>query len=401
MAAARLGEMLVKAKIISEDQLKKALEEQSKSGGRLGYNLAKLNILEETEIVSFLSKQYGVPSINLVEFEVDAGIIKLIPGKTAKKYQLIPISRTGGTLTLAMADPTNVFALDDIKFMTGYNVEPVVASETAIEDAIMKYYDSGGIGTGRADISAGDYSLDDLEGGGFDGEMEVGDMIDVDEFDDLVQTAADDVEVIEDSGDDALSMEVDAPIVKLVNGILIRAYKMKVSDVHVEPYEKVMRIRYRLDGVCKTVMNLPLKIRNAVISRIKIMSKLDIAERRLPQDGRIKMKLGRRAEIDFRVSVLPTLFGEKIVLRLLDKANLQLDMTKLGFEEQALKNFQEAIHKPFGMVLVTGPTGSGKTTTLYSALVPRTRWSSISWGSTRSRCTTRSGSILRHPSVPS
>jgi type IV pilus assembly protein PilB len=368
MAAARLGEMLVKAKIISEDQLKQALEEQSKSGGRLGYNLAKLNILEETEIVSFLSKQYGVPSINLVEFEVDAGIIKLIPGKTAKKYQLIPISRTGGTLTLAMADPTNVFALDDIKFMTGYNVEPVVASETAIEDAIMKYYESGGIGTGRADIAAGDYSLDDLEAGGFDGEMEVGDMIDVDEFDDLVQTAADDVEVIEDSGDDALSLEVDAPIVKLVNGILIRAYKMKVSDVHVEPYEKVMRIRYRLDGVCKTVMNLPLKIRNAVISRIKIMSKLDIAERRLPQDGRIKMKLGRRAEIDFRVSVLPTLFGEKIVLRLLDKANLQLDMTKLGFEEQALANFQEAIHKPFGMVLVTGPTGSGKTTTLYSAL---------------------------------
>jgi type IV pilus assembly protein PilB len=368
MAAARLGEMLVKAKIISEDQLKQALEEQSKSGGRLGYNLAKLNILEETEIVSFLSKQYGVPSINLVEFEVDAGIIKLIPGKTAKKYQLVPISRTGGTLTLAMADPTNVFALDDIKFMTGYNVEPVVASETAIEDAIMKYYESGGIGTGRADIAAGDYSLDDLDAGTFDGEMEVGDMIDVDEFDDLVQTAADDVEVIEDMGDDSLSMEVDAPIVKLVNGILIRAYKMKVSDVHVEPYEKVMRIRYRLDGVCKTVMNLPLKIRNAVISRIKIMSKLDIAERRLPQDGRIKMKLGRRAEIDFRVSVLPTLFGEKIVLRLLDKANLQLDMTKLGFEEGALSNFQEAIHKPFGMVLVTGPTGSGKTTTLYSAL---------------------------------
>jgi type IV pilus assembly protein PilB len=368
MAAARLGEMLVKAKIISEDQLKQALEEQSKSGGRLGYNLAKLNILEETEIVSFLSKQYGVPSINLIEFEIDPGIIKLIPSKTAKKYQLIPISRTGGTLTLAMADPTNVFALDDIKFMTGYNVEPVVASETAIEDAIMKYYDSGGMGTGKADISASDYSLDDVDGVDFEGDMEVGTMMDVDEFDNLVQTAADDVEVIEDSDDDPLSMEVDAPIVKLVNGILIRAYKMKVSDIHVEPYEKVMRIRYRLDGVCKTVMNLPLKIRNAVISRVKIMAKLDIAERRLPQDGRIKMKLGRRAEIDFRVSVLPTLFGEKIVMRLLDKSNLQLDMTKLGFEEQALGNFQEAIHKPFGMVLVTGPTGSGKTTTLYSAL---------------------------------
>ncbi|MDF1536017.1 MAG: type IV-A pilus assembly ATPase PilB [bacterium] len=368
MAAARLGEMLVKAKIISEDQLKQALEEQSKSGGRLGYNLAKLNILEEAEIVSFLSKQYGVPSINLVDFEVDPGIIKLIPGKTAKKYQLVPISRTGGTLTLAMADPTNVFALDDIKFMTGYNVEPVVASETAIEDAIMKYYESGGFGSGKADISGADYSLEGMDDGGFAGEMEIGDMVDVDEFDTLVKGAVDDVEVIEDTSDDVLSGDVEAPIIKLVNGLLVRAYKMKVSDVHIEPYEKVMRVRYRLDGVCKTMMNLPLKIRNAVLSRVKIMSKLDIAERRLPQDGRIKMKLGRRAEIDFRVSVLPTLFGEKIVLRLLDKANLQLDMTKLGFEEAALADFKEAIHKPFGMVLVTGPTGSGKTTTLYSAL---------------------------------
>jgi type IV pilus assembly protein PilB len=366
--AARLGEMLVKAKLISEDQLKQALEEQSKSGGRLGYNLSKLNILDESEIVAFLSKQYGVPSINLVDFEIDDNILKLIPSKTAKKYQLVPISRTGGTLTLAMADPTNVFALDDIKFMTGYNVEPVVASETAIEDAIVKYYESGGFGTGKAGIETGDYSLEDMADEGFEGEMEAGPVMDVDEFDNLVQGAVDDVEVIEDSGDDILSAEVDAPIVKLVNGILIRAYKMKVSDIHVEPYEKVMRIRYRLDGVCKTVMNLPLKIRNAVISRIKIMSKLDIAERRLPQDGRIKMKLGRRAEIDFRVSVLPTLFGEKIVLRLLDKSNLQLDMTKLGFDQDALDEFKEAIHKPYGMVLVTGPTGSGKTTTLYSAL---------------------------------
>ncbi len=368
MAAARLGEMLVKAKIITEDQLKKALEEQSKAGGRLGYNLAKLNILEETEIVSFLSKQYGVPSINLSEFEVGPEVLKLVPGKTAKKYQMVPISRTGGTLTLAMADPTNVFALDDIKFMTGYNVEPVVASETSIEDAIMKYYESGGFGTGKASIDATDYDIGDLDAGEFEGEMQAGTVMDVDEFDSLVQGAVEDIEVVEDADDDALSMEVDAPIVKLVNGILIRAYKMKVSDIHIEPYEKVMRVRYRLDGVCKTMMNLPLKIRNAVISRVKIMSKLDIAERRLPQDGRIKMKLGRRAEVDFRVSVLPTLFGEKIVLRLLDKSNLQLDMTKLGFAERALADFKTAIHKPYGMVLVTGPTGSGKTTTLYSAL---------------------------------
>ncbi len=368
MSAARLGEMLVKANLISEEQLKQALEEQSKSGGRLGYNLSKLDIMEESDIVSFLSKQYGVPSINLAEFEIDGNIIKLIPGKTAKKYQLIPVSRTGGTLTLAMADPTNVFALDDIKFMTGYNVEPVVASETAIEDSIMKYYESGGFGGGKATINAGEFDLSDLDGGGFDGEMEAGPVMDVDEFDNLVKGAVDDVEVVEDVEDDILSGEVDAPIVKLVNGVLIKAFKMKASDIHIEPYEKVMRIRYRLDGVCKTMMNLPLKIRNAVISRVKIMSKLDIAERRLPQDGRIKMKLGRRAEVDFRVSVLPTLFGEKVVLRLLDKSSLQLDMTKLGFEELALGEFKEAIHKPFGMVLVTGPTGSGKTTTLYSAL---------------------------------
>ncbi len=368
MAAARLGEMLVRAKLIDEDQLKQALDAQGKSGGRLGFNLAKLDILSEADIVTFLSKQYGVPSINLAEFEIDGNIIKLIPPKTAKKYQLIPISRTGGTLTLAMADPTNVFALDDIKFMTGYNVEPVVASETAIEDAIMKYYESGGFGSGKAEINMTDFNLDDADYSGFDGEMEAGPILDVDEFDSLVKGAVDDVEVIEDVSDDILSGEVDAPIVKLVNGVLIKAFKMKVSDVHIEPYEKVMRVRYRLDGVCKTMMNLPLKIRNAVISRVKIMSKLDIAERRLPQDGRIKMKLGRRAEVDFRVSVLPTLFGEKVVLRLLDKANLQLDMTKLGFEEASLVGFKEAIHKPFGMVLVTGPTGSGKTTTLYSAL---------------------------------
>jgi len=368
MAAARLGEMLVRAKLIDEDQLKQALDAQGKSGGRLGYNLAKLDILSEADIVAFLSKQYGVPSINLAEFEIDSNIIKLIPPKTAKKYQLIPISRTGGTLTLAMADPTNVFALDDIKFMTGYNVEPVVASETAIEDAIMKYYESGGFGSGKAEIDMTDFNLDDGDYSGFEGEMEAGPVLDVDEFDNLVQGAVDDVEVIEDVADDILSGEVDAPIVKLVNGVLIKAYKMKVSDIHIEPYEKIMRVRYRLDGVCKTMMNLPLKIRNAVISRVKIMAKLDIAERRLPQDGRIKMKLGRKAEVDFRVSVLPTLFGEKVVLRLLDKANLQLDMTKLGFEEASLVYFKEAIHKPFGMVLVTGPTGSGKTTTLYSAL---------------------------------
>ncbi len=369
MSSGRLGEMLVRARLISEDQLRQAVEEQKRKGKKLGATLVEMGVLDENAIVTFLSKQYNVPSINLAEFEVDTKVIKAIPGKTAKKYNLIPISRTGNTLTVAMADPTNVFALDDIKFMTGFNVEPVVASETAIENAYMKYYESGGFGTGKDTVNAGDYHLaeEDMGASGV-GDMAPGTVVDVEEFDNLVAGAVEEVEVVEDTSEEAFSGDLEAPIVKLVNGLLIRAYKMKASDIHIEPYEKVMRVRYRLDGVLKTMMNLPLKIRNGVISRVKIMSRLDIAEKRLPQDGRIKMKLGPRAEIDFRVSVLPTLFGEKIVMRLLDKSNLQLDMTKLGFETESLNNFKNAIYKPFGMVLVTGPTGSGKTTTLYSAL---------------------------------
>ncbi len=375
MFSSRLGEMLVRNRLITEDQLRQAIDAQKKGGGRLGANLAKLGILDENAIVTFLSQQYGIPSINLSEFEIDPSVLKLIPAKTARKYQVIPISRSGNTLTVAMADPANTFAIDDLRFMTGFNVECVVASETTIEDAMVKYYESGGFATGKAALDASDYTLDekDLAGSGGVGDMAAGTMVDVEDFDNLVSGAVDEIEVVEDTQDDVLSADVDAPIVKLVNGMLIRAYKMKASDIHIEPYEKVMRVRYRVDGVLKTQMNLPLKIRNAVISRVKIMSKLDIAERRLPQDGRIKMKLGPRAEIDFRVSVLPTLFGEKIVLRLLDKSTLQLDMTKLGFEEKALVNFKTAIHKPYGMVLVTGPTGSGKTTTLYSAIADLNR----------------------------
>src|SRR3989304_4052456 len=338
--ADRLGELLVREKLITADQLKKAIEEQRTSGGRLGYNLAKLGFINEKELTAFLSKQYGIPSIDPVTTEVDPEVIKLIPEDVANKYQVIPISRTGSTLVLAMADPSNIFAIDDIKFLTGYNVESMVASEVAIKAAIEKYYTA------------------------HEAEMELGDVLT--EFDESEMEILHDEENV-DVNDLKKAVE-DAPVVKLVNIILTDAIKKGASDIHVEPYEKSFRVRYRVDGVLSEVMKPPLKLKNAIVSRMKIMSNLDIAERRLPQDGRIKMKLGKGKEMDYRVSVLPTLFGEKVVMRLLDKSNLQLDMTKLGFEEKPLKDFMDAIHRPWGMVLVTGPTGSGKTTTLYSAL---------------------------------
>ena len=338
--ADRLGELLVREKLITADQLKKAIEEQRTSGGRLGYNLAKLGFINEKELTAFLSKQYGIPSIDPVTTEVDPEVIKLIPEDVANKYQVIPISRTGSTLVLAMADPSNIFAIDDIKFLTGYNVESMVASEVAIKAAIEKYYTA------------------------HEAEMELGDVLT--EFDESEMEILHDEENV-DVNDLKKAVE-DAPVVKLVNIILTDAIKKGASDIHVEPYEKSFRVRYRVDGVLSEVMKPPLKLKNAIVSRMKIMSNLDIAERRLPQDGRIKMKLGKGKEMDYRVSVLPTLFGEKVVMRLLDKSNLQLDMTKLGFEEKPLKDFKDAIEKPWGMVLVTGPTGSGKTTTLYSAL---------------------------------
>ncbi|MDP2688823.1 MAG: type IV-A pilus assembly ATPase PilB [Deltaproteobacteria bacterium] len=264
--------------------------------------------------------------------------LPLIPEDVAQKYQVIPVSRTGSTLVVAMADPSNIFAIDDIKFLTGYNVEPLVASDAAVKAAIESLYETSDMG---------------LEGV-------------LTEFDD------DEMEIVREEDDVDLSdlkkAVEDAPVVKLVNLILTDAIKKGASDIHIEPYEKSFRVRYRIDGVLMEVMKPPLKLKNAIVSRIKIMSQLDIAERRLPQDGRIKLKLSKNKEMDYRVSVLPTLFGEKVVLRLLDKSNLQLDMTKLGFEESALKHFMGAIHKPWGIVLVTGPTGSGKTTTLYSAL---------------------------------
>jgi type IV pilus assembly protein PilB len=373
--ALKLGDILRDQGIISDEQLGKALEQQRVQGGRIGYHLVQMGFVTEDQITTVLSRQFGVPSVNLSNYGVDREVIKLIPAEVAKKYLVVPISRVGMTLTVAMADPSNVFAIDDVKFMTGYNIEPVVAAEAGVIEAIKRHYGGGGGGGSeppplKEAVDGRDYSLSEDELGSDFAEMEGGDapVVDVDDFDRLVAGAVDNVEVVEEEFDEKGMEDVDAPIVKLVNGILIKAIKMGVSDIHIEPYEKAFRVRYRLDGVLRKAMGLPLKIRNAIISRIKIMSRLDIAERRLPQDGRIKLKLGKKRDMDFRVSVLPTLFGEKVVLRLLDKSNLQLDMTKLGFEERALADFQAALRKPFGMILVTGPTGSGKTTTLYSAL---------------------------------
>jgi len=381
--AAKLGQILIASSIITEDQLKQALGVQKKEGGRLGTNLVKLGFITEEKLVAFLSKQYGVPAINLAEYKIDPAVLKLVPTDMAKKYLIMPVARVGATLTIAMADPSNVFAIDDVKFMTGYNVEVVVSSESAIVHAITAYYLGKGenvlattttsqASAGNAMLQAKDYTLSDEDlsrGGQFESaSYDDGPNVSVEDFDSIVGNAIDGVDVLEEKDDAEIVKEVEAPIVKLVNGIFINAIKSGASDIHVEPYEQSLRVRYRVDGVMYTVMNLPTKIRAALTSRIKIMSKLDIAERRLPQDGRIKLKLGKKRDIDFRVSVLPCLFGEKTVLRLLDKGNLQVDLTKLGFEQAALDDFMEALNKPYGMILVTGPTGSGKTTTLYSAL---------------------------------
>lgn len=334
----RLGELLVRENLISVQQLRKAQEDQQKNGTRISTALIKVGAIEESKLTDFLSKQYGVPAINLKEFDVDPDIIKLVPKDVAEKHLVIPVNRAGSSLIVAMCDPSNIYAVDDLKFLTGYNIEPVVTSEPALREAIEKYYAEKG---------------PNLE--------------------DIINTMEDDVEVAEgdDEGGNVEEMAKaadDAPVIKLVNLILKDAIGKRASDIHVEPYEKDFRVRFRIDGVMYEVMKPPMKLRNAITSRLKIMAQLDISERRLPQDGRIKIKLGGGKEMDFRVSVCPTLFGEKIVMRLLDKSNLQLDMTKLGFEAEPLKWFKEAIDRPYGMVLVTGPTGSGKTTTLYSAL---------------------------------
>src|SRR5262245_57952157 len=368
--AVRIGELLLKEKLITAEQLQQALGQQKSNGGKLGYNLVKMGFVKDEQITALLSKQYGVPAINLANFKIDLTIIKLVPTETARKYQIIPLSRSGSTLTIAMTDPTNVFAMDDIKFMTGYTVEPVVASEIAITDAVEKYYPSG---KGGAGAKAGGKPGDGKPISGSTLEMASRGLEELQAS--LGAGDADGVEVLEEMQEisaEALARQgEDAPVVRLVNVVLMSAIQKGASDIHIEPYEKELRVRYSIDGILYNIMAPPMKFRDAIVSRIKIMSKLDIAEKRLPQDGRIKIRYnenGEPKEIDFRVSCLPTLFGEKIVLRLLDKDKLMLDMTRLGFEPESLAKFESAIARPWGMVLVTGPTGSGKTNTLYSSI---------------------------------
>src|ERR1041384_1945837 len=367
--SAKLGEILVRENLISPQHLRQALDYQREHGGRLGFNLVKLGLVSDDTITAVLSRQYGIPSVNLELFNIDNSVLRLIPQEVAQKYSVLPLSRVGATLTLAMVDPTNVFAMDDIKFMTGLNVEPVVVAEASIQAAISRYYS-----TSREIELAGvaaDVATDNGHGNGFS----QADLISLDSLDFDHESLNSEVEVFEDNEEIDLSslgrMSEDAPVVRLCNVLPVDGLRRGASDIHVEPYEKEMRIRFRIDGVLYDVMHPPMKMRDALISRIKIMSKLDISEKRLPQDGRIKIRVkveSRSRELDFRVSTLPTLFGEKVVLRLLDKDKLMLDMTNLGFEPDSLVKFQRNIAKPFGMVLVTAPTGSGKTNTLYSAL---------------------------------
>jgi len=391
--SAKLGEILVRENLITSQQLRETLEYQRENGGRLGSNLVKLGFVSDDVVTAVLSRQYGVPSINLDLFQMEKDVIRLISEEVALKYSVLPISKLGATLTMAMADPTNVFAMDDIKFMTGLNVEPVIASESSILTAIGKYYSGSNeidifdaayaveaenapahIGNGNGHGSkkkkgSNGFHVDTAEG------LQAGDLdVSLDRFE-FAGHEGEDFEVVEEQDEIDLAAlaraSEDAPVVRLVNVLMVDSLRRGASDIHVEPYEKDFRIRFRIDGVLYDVMHPPLKIRDPLISRLKIMAKLDISEKRLPQDGRIKIKVkidSRSRELDFRVSTLPTLFGEKVVLRLLDKDKLMLDMTKLGFEEESLAKFKRAIANPYGMVLVTGPTGSGKTNTLYSAL---------------------------------
>jgi type IV pilus assembly protein PilB len=342
----KLGELLVREKMISLQQLQKAQDEARKTGERAGEILVRDGHLPEERYLEFLQKIHNAPVIDLKEHEIDPEIIKLIPKELAQKHGVCPVNRAGGSIVVAMADPHNLHAIDDIKFLTGYAVEVIIATEAAIKAAIAKYY---GGGNGATTDASGEYGaiMDAFKQEGVE----------------FVEGAED----MESIGDMQKASEA-APIVKLVNAVLIDAIDKKASDIHTETYEKEFRIRLRIDGELYTVLRPPYKIRQAVVSRLKIMANLDIAERRIPQDGRIKIRLKDGREMDFRVSVLPCNFGEKVVMRLLDKSNLQLDMTKLGFEPEQLDQFRAAIEMPYGMVLVTGPTGSGKTTTLYSAL---------------------------------
>lgn len=333
----RVGELLVKTGLITPEQLQQASEQQKNSGGFIGTYLVKLGFINEADLTQLISQQYGVQIVQLSEYSIEDTTLQLIPHNLAMKHGLVPLVKKDSTLTVAMMDPSNIVALNDIKFITGLDIQVVIASESDLKQTQEKLYENNV----SYDTIIGDMNEDDVE------------VIDIQE----------DVDVTE-----LEKATEDAPVVKLVNAVLTDAIKKGASDIHIEPYEKIFRVRFRIDGVLYEIMKPPTKLKNAITSRVKIMADLDIAERRLPQDGRIKLKLGNNREMDFRVNVLPTLFGEKVVLRLLDKSTLQLDMTKLGFETGQLRDFKDSIAKPFGMVLVTGPTGSGKTTTLYSAL---------------------------------
>ena len=338
----RLGDLLVADGLLTAEQLRKALAEQKGSPEKIGSVLVRLNFVNEDQLIGFLSRQYGVPSITLAQLDIESDVLKLVPAPIARKYEVIPVRKMGNSLALAMADPTNVFALDDISFMTNLQVLPLVASQTAIKKAIDRNYESK--------TEAISSVLSDM------------------------QTDLGNVEVVED-GEEGAKVDVfelkesadEAPVVKLVNMVLVDAIQKGASDIHFESYEKIFRIRFRMDGVLHEMLAPPKRLESAILSRLKIMSNLDIAERRMPQDGRIKLRYNTR-EIDFRVSTLPTIFGEKAVLRILDKDALKLDMTQLGFDEWSLEKFSAVIHQPYGMILITGPTGSGKTTTLYSAI---------------------------------
>jgi type IV pilus assembly protein PilB len=330
-----IGQKLLEAHLVDAEAIAKAGLQQKNSGGTLSGNLVKTGAISEGDLLDFLSHLYHVSSVDLTGYEPDPVLTKLIPGDVATKFMALPISRSGRRLVVAMANPSNIFAIDDIKFITGYEVEPHVAFETALKKAIDRAYDSAGT---MADVMKG---------------ME----------EELAVVEEDDTADV----DAGIAGADEAPIVKLVNSLIADAVRKGASDIHIEPYEKSMRVRFRIDGVLHEMMSPPFKFKAAIISRLKIMAELDIAERRVPQDGRIKIKVMNRT-IDLRVSSLPTIFGEKIVMRILDKSNLNIDLEKLGFEPKAMKDFCSAIAMPYGMVLVTGPTGSGKTTTLYSAL---------------------------------
>jgi type IV pilus assembly protein PilB len=335
--ADKLGEILLRDGLITLEQLKRALIEQKQTGMRLGYTLVTLGFVEETEISKMLARQYRMPAVDLSRFEVDPKILRLLPPDVAIKHTVLPLKREGRTLTVAIADPNNVTAIEDIKFITRCDVFPVIAGEYTLRNAIDRYYQQS-----DAQLRS---LLKDIE-------------------------AAEELEVVAEQHDEdvaAKDLADDAPVVKLINGLLTDAVKRGASDVHIEPFEHELRVRYRVDGALQEVMKPPVKMRAALTSRVKIMAQLNIAERRVPQDGRIKLKMGSRV-IDFRVSTLPVLYGEKIVLRILDKGNLTFDLQKFGFEPKAEQDLMRAIENPYGMVLVTGPTGSGKTTTLYSAL---------------------------------